>query len=370
MKYTILIFATLLLFVGCGSPEEGTMHNDVHKTFSKIKNVVSVPAEPNVVLPVDGTIVGYNATYKRFGEYFQDRFRGYHIGDDIEVPPEDLGPGEVQEVPIRSIAQGVVKKVDWVGGYGGVMVVEHMIDDEVVTAIYGHIDLTSTDLGVGDTVEVSQFLANLGDDKSRETDGERQHLHFALYQGPDDGRLQGYERNPENLNNWINPYVFFKQHGVDFNDDHKRVYSTFIDPPGNKIFNIDFAVPASWDVEYIPSLNALNLYSLNGAGTARERSQILIRYFDASQFLTLNTVTIHEQTDLIVGVEDYVARRYDIEKKPGVPDFSDQPSWRNKRHIVTDFRKSDGRTRYYVVAANPELDRETYEFVLKSMWIK
>lgn len=71
-----------------------------------------------------------------------------------------------------------------------------------------------------------------------------------------------------------------------------------------------------------------------------------------------------------MGTGDYVARQYDIEKNADVADFADQPSWRNERHIVTDFRSAEGYTRYYVVAANPELDPEVYEEFLASMTIK
>jgi len=330
-------------------------------------NILSRPTETNmlVVLPLDGNIAGYNPNYKRFGEYFQDRFTGYHLGEDAEISREDLGPGEVQEVPIRAIANGTVRFIDWVSGYGGVMVVAHEIGDEKVTAIYGHIDLASINLVVGNIVTKGQFLANLGDHKTKETDGERQHLHFALYQG-DDIRLQGYEKEAEKIDNWINPQDFFRTHDIIFND-LPRLYSTVEDPQGKKLFKIDFAIPADWDVEFIPSIQALNLYQVTGQGTARERSQILIRYFDAASFLTLPTVEILETKNLTVGLNGYQARRYLIEKKINLPDFKDQPAWRNKRHTVTDFRATEGLSRYYVVASNPELKPALYEEFLSSI---
>lgn len=137
--------------------------------------------------------------------------------------------------------------------------------------------------------------------------------------------------------------------------------------PGGSVFPITFEIPKDWEVEFIPSIEALNLFTLTGEGSALERSQILIRYFDAEQFLTLSTVEIFDTQELTVGKEAYTARRYDIQKKAGVPDFTDQPLWRNGRHIVTDFRDADGFTRYFVVAANPGLDPTVYEQVLASM---
>ena len=139
---------------------------------------------------------------------------------------------------------------------------------------------------------------------------------------------------------------------------------------GGDTYRLEFTIPPGWEIEYVRSLDALNVYTLAGEGTARERSQILIQHFDASEFLTLQTVTIHRIEDTSIGMGNYMARRYDIEKKPGVAVFKDQPSWRNQRHIATDFRASEGRTRYYTVAANPDLDEDIYKSILASMRIK
>lgn len=363
----------LTLLAGCSSvaPELQEQPDLLATIADRVVDAVA----GDVVLPVDGNIVGYNATYKRFGEYFQDRFTGYHVGEDIEVPQEDLGEGEVQEVPVLSIADGTVSFLETIGGYGGVMRVQHDIDNEIITAIYGHIDVGSVEIAVGDRVEKGQFLANLGDHHSRETDGERQHLHFALYEGTD-ARLAGYERRVTAVDNWINPYQFFIDQGIGFKIGGWKSYSTVIEPSGRSDFPLDFELPAHWDVEYIPQIQSLSLFDARGEGTARERSQVLIRFFDARDFLTLDTVEIFSTEDVEVGgdsyggtKETYAARRYDIEKKPGVREFPFQPSWRNERHIVTDFRGEDRFTRYFVVAANPELDEEVYERVLSSMRI-
>jgi hypothetical protein len=355
----IILLTLLLVGAGCQSLPTSESNNTLDKVNSKPSETAKID-EPLVVLPLEG----YMPTYRRFGEYFQGRFVGYHVAEDSEADS-----GKV-EVPVRTIADGVVRYADWVSGYGGVIVIAHNVRNKKVNAIYGHVDIGSSELKVGDQVKKAQFIANLGDNKSRETDGERKHLHFALYIG-DDLRLQGYEKNSKAVDNWINPNDFFASYGISFVSQTSPTiaYSDLQDPEGKKIFNLDFRMPSDWDVEYIPSLQSLNLYKVSGNGIARDRSQILIRYFDASDFLTLSTVTIFKTTDLKVGAGDYVARRYDIEKKSGVADFRDQPNWRNERHIVTDFRKSSGRTRYYVVAANPDLDTVVYERILESMEI-
>lgn len=317
--------------------------------------------ELKVVHPVED----YNERryFKNFGEYFQNRFTGYHVAEDVEFT-DALD----EEIPIVAIADGTVDRINQVGGYGGLITVQHNINNRTVTALYGHIDLESSDLNAGDQVEMGQFLANLGDHESTETDGERKHLHFGLYEGTDD-RVSGYVDSQNKVSNWINPQNFYLEHNVATTTPERQFNPANSYDVGSDIFNLTFNIPPNWEVEYIPSLEALNLYILDGDGTARDRSQILIRYFDATTFLTLNTVTIFSTEDMTAGSEDYVARRYDIEKNAGIPDFRDQPSWRNERHIVTDFRKSEGFTRYFVVAANPELDPTVYEKFLDGITI-
>jgi hypothetical protein len=298
------------------------------------------------MLPVDGQL-----TYKGFGEYVEDRFTGYHVGIDFEASAD---------TPVYAVLGGEVVFSDWVSGYGGVIVVRTMMSDQIQSTIYGHLDPASLP-AIGSSVAEGEQIAMLGE-KGPETDGEREHLHVAMYEGSE-VRLNGYETHSSALVSWLNPINSVRL-------DTSVRSSTELTYDGRDDFPLEFEVPAGWDVEFIPSIQSLNLYTLAGEGTARERSQMLIRYFDASAFLTLSTVTIYSTVDLTVGTGNYTARRYDIEKKIGIHDFVDQPSWRNRRHTVTDFRFEDGFTRYYVVAANPELEPAVYAQVLTSMTIK
>lgn len=367
---TVSVLASLLVGGGCErvsgpsvsvsqAEQAPAVASPIVEEATPIRAVEHTPqAAPAVVLPI--AQYGERRTFKQFGEYIEDRFRGYHTGDDIEYA--DVA----EEVPVFAIADGVVKHAGRAAGYGGVIVIDHKVGDEKISAAYGHLDLGSGSLRVGDSVKRGEQIANLGDHKSAETDGERKHLHFGLYKGAE-VRLAGYARGAQELGGWINPQDFFAAHNVAVKNS-SHTYDSVRDLGGD-IFKIKFTIPENWEIEYLPSLKALNLFTLEGSGTVRERSRVFIRYFDAAQFLTLSTVTIHRTEDLRVGTGNYVARRYDIEKKPGVPPFAEQPSWRNKRHIVTDFRGREGFTRYYVVAANPALDRGVYEEILKSMTI-
>jgi hypothetical protein len=356
----------LLICIGA-SCRRDTPQDDSVDTKTNINSAVSTnavdaesvraPVESPVVVPVEGYAT--HRTFKVFGEYISDRFSGYHVGDDVEV--DDVN----REVPVYAIADGSVVIAQTASGYGGVIIIEHSIEGATYRALYGHVDLASMSLRAGSAVKRGEQIALLGDHESAETDGERKHLHFSIYQG-DDIRLAGYANTEDAVDQWVNPQNFFSAYGVELAPS--RRYSPATDLGGD-MFHIAFDIPEGMEVEYIPQLEALNIFTLAGVGSARERSQLLIRYFDASQFLTLSTVDVLQTADRIVG-EGYTAKEYLIQKKSGVADFANQPTWRNRKHTVTDFRASDGQTRYYVVAANPELDNDTYQRVLASMRIE
>ena len=154
----------------------------------------------SVSLPVEGYFE--RLTVKPFGKYVSDRFVGYHVADDIEFTDVP------EEVSVYAIADGVVLRMGWVSGYGGLLTIRFTIEGREITALYGHIDLASSPLLVDQKVKQGQFLANLGDGESAETDGERKHLHFALYEA-NVLRLAGYVQTEVELAEWINPSEFF-----------------------------------------------------------------------------------------------------------------------------------------------------------------
>lgn len=357
-RISIALFALIIAGQGCvPNTEVGTrpMVTDTLVLSEKSTEKEPVQKELSIVFPTDEYLD--RVTFKHFGEYIEDRFNGFHVADDVEFTDR-----EGLDIPVYAIADGIVERSESIGGYGGFLRIRHTVEEEEVVAIYGHLDLTDAP-AAGEKVLKGQQIALLGDE-GPDTDGERKHLHFGLYR--DGNRVNGYESADSATTNWVNPHDLFLENGLAM-DRGERVFTP--EELGGDVFTLRFPIPDGYDIEYIPQIQALNIFSVYGEGSARERSQVLIRYFDASDFLTLNTVSIHETTDLIVGKGDYTARRYDIEKKTGVEDFEHQPPWRNDRHIVTDFRGREGRTRYFVVAANPELDPTTYESLLASIEI-
>lgn len=95
-------------------------------------------------------------------------------------------------------------------GYGGVMVIEHQIEGKTYSAIYGHLRLSSIEKNVGEEVKLGKQIAVLGTAYSKETDGERKHLHFGLIEGSSTSIL-GYVQTKSALLGWIDPLEFFKK---------------------------------------------------------------------------------------------------------------------------------------------------------------
>lgn len=350
LTVVVLVVGGVYMFGLRNSTPESELQEKVEVTENKAKSLVGFP------------IAEYTSrrTVNAFGEESQVTLDGYHVGDDIEFTDTEA------DVPVFAIADGIVRRSDWVKGYGGVMVIAHTIEGKTISAIYGHIDNSQTFVNVDDGVSKGQHIAYLGEGGTAETDGERKHLHFAVYKG-EDSRIQGYESSADAFDQWINPRDFFAQYGLGM-QSKARVYDPKKDYGGDE-FAFEFLIPEGWEVEYDDQARILNLFSLGGAGSARERSQVLLSYFDASQFLTLSTVTIHSVADARVGEGNYIAKLYDIEKRAGTAAFQDQPAWREKRHIAIDFRDKEGRTRYWSIAKNPQLDEETFQRVLDSVRI-
>ena len=109
----------------------------------------------------------------------------------------------------------------------------------------------------------------MGDNESEETDGERKHLHFALYDPSlfSNTPINGYEQQEDRVSLWINPQTFFAQHGYDVTSE-ARTYSPA--ELGGDIFPLEFDIASSWEVEYVESIESLNIYSLEGKGSYTE----------------------------------------------------------------------------------------------------
>lgn len=145
-------------------------------------------------------------TKKMFGTYVTpenspvqpERFTGYHTGDDVEYGDS------TQDVPVYAIADGVVQEANTVSGYGGLLVIKQ---SDGLYSLYGHMRVSSL-TKVGKNVKKGDKVGVLGTAFSTETDGERRHLHFAIYKG-DPVDIKGYVQNKGDLSSWIDPLSLY-----------------------------------------------------------------------------------------------------------------------------------------------------------------
>ena len=133
-----------------------------------------------------------------------ENFRGYHTGTDFEIFPEETD----RNVPVFAVCAGRILAKKVAMGYGGVLVLSCSLDDQPATIIYGHLDLKSVEKEVGDEIKTGEQLGLLGAGYSRETYGERKHLHLGVHKGSE-VNLTGYVKTEKSLENWLNPCDYF-----------------------------------------------------------------------------------------------------------------------------------------------------------------
>ncbi|MEU8901256.1 peptidoglycan DD-metalloendopeptidase family protein [Nocardia sp. NPDC048505] len=110
---------------------------------------------------------------------FGARDGGEHNGVDFAAP---LGS------PVYALADGTVTAAQdqGVGGFGGWVVLSHVIDGKPASTVYGHMDPGGVKVAVGQQVRAGDTIAVSG--KSGQSSGP--HLHFELHDSPD--RIQSY----------------------------------------------------------------------------------------------------------------------------------------------------------------------------------
>ena len=197
----LLLFVMLLTACIIKIPKADNQTNQNTTQTTKTEQIKH--AESQVIAPVKE--FEQRITKKPFGIFITpqtspvqpERFSGFHTGVDVEF--DDVK----EDVEVLAISDGVVEHSGWVTGYGGVVAISHIINNDNYLAIYGH--LNSESLIVKDQeVKKGQQIGILGQAKTTQTDGERKHLHLAIYKGKD-LNLKGYVKNKEELLLWINP---------------------------------------------------------------------------------------------------------------------------------------------------------------------
>lgn len=162
----------------------------------------------NLSLPIED--FESRITKKPFGLYITpqtspvqpEKFTGYHTGVDVEYGDEQ------NDVPVKAITEGEVVRSGWVSGYGGMTAIRHNIDNRDYIVVYGHLSPDNL-LAEGNQVLRGETIGILGEAYSHQTDGERKHLHLAVYTGTDIN-VKGYVINQTELSKWIDPVEFLK----------------------------------------------------------------------------------------------------------------------------------------------------------------
>jgi murein DD-endopeptidase MepM/ murein hydrolase activator NlpD len=172
---------------------------------------LNTTAEPASVYvePVAG--FASRVTKKPFGIYITpqnspikpEKFTGYHTGADAEYSDVE------GDVPVYVIANGTISLSRWVSGYGGALVIRHIIHGQPAQIVYGHLDPTRLSK-LGATVAKGERIGYLGQGYTQQTDGERKHLHLGIHMG-EAVNLKGYVAQNTELSTWINPVSLFTQ---------------------------------------------------------------------------------------------------------------------------------------------------------------
>ncbi|WP_438854758.1 M23 family metallopeptidase [Agromyces sp. M3QZ16-3] len=117
------------------------------------------------------------------GVHIGDRF-GYRdcYGCSSDHHGQDFNPGLGAQ--IQAIADGVVSgSTDAGGSLGVVTMIDHVIDGQVITSVYAHMEYGSRRFEVGDTVEVGDVVGTTGNTGM----STGPHLHFEIRIGGIDG---------------------------------------------------------------------------------------------------------------------------------------------------------------------------------------
>ena len=152
-------------------------------------------------------------TKKPFGIYVMpgfspvspERFTGYHTGVDFETTPTE----QKVDIPVYAICPGKILVKEWASGYGGVVNISCTLSGQAVTVTYGHLRLASILKKVGETLAQGEEIGMLGTGFSKETDGERRHLHLGIHKGKN-AVINGYVATASELAPWINVLDYLK----------------------------------------------------------------------------------------------------------------------------------------------------------------
>ncbi|MGW5315525.1 peptidoglycan DD-metalloendopeptidase family protein [Nocardia thailandica] len=112
---------------------------------------------------------------------FGMRWGTQHQGQDFAAAPK---------TPIYAVADGVVVRVGEASGFGIWVVIDHNIDGEIVSSVYGHMFADDIEVEQGQSVRIGQLIAGVGYNGQTVPAGpDGAHLHLEIWTGG--GRFGG-----------------------------------------------------------------------------------------------------------------------------------------------------------------------------------
>lgn len=144
-------------------------------------------------------------------------------------------------------------------------------------------------------------------------------------------------------------------------------FSTADLPDRDPAFEFTAQMPSTWRVEYVASARAINIYDSRAAGSSSlEKSVVFISYYSAMSFTPSTAVDVKSRTETTIGGRAVLTTV--VQKKSGVANFSDQPTWLNLEHQVTDIRTTDASPAiFYSFAQAPSLTTAQFDAFLSSI---
>jgi len=185
--------------------EDALAAEDANRSMQVVHPGLSAGQMTSTVVPLQSAYAAtafywplqtYQESSYWFGQYVSGK--GYHLGQDVCG-----GAG----TPVFAVANGRVVFAGSASGYGGVVVVEHVISrtpDVRVCTVYGHLRASDIKVRSGWDIGQGRLLGYLG--TRSENGGWVPHLHYGVRKGKHPGYwvYQGYGSSAV-LANWYNP---------------------------------------------------------------------------------------------------------------------------------------------------------------------
>ncbi len=143
------------------------------KKQREIEAAKKKPGSGSLPIIDNGTFM--NPTTGRLTSHFGQRWGTFHSGIDIG---KNGRPGSV---PIYAAAEGSVIRASYDRSYGNVVFITHVINGQVMTTVYAHMESLSVSNGA--RVEKGQLLGYMGNTGN----STGPHLHFEIHNGPWNG---------------------------------------------------------------------------------------------------------------------------------------------------------------------------------------